>query len=115
MRKLKPILVMRRAFWDSQRHVVRSRKKAGLYYGYDAIAVISDGNPRWLVGLLNDLFLSATEPNPIPSEKQETILTEAGTRFNALINSLPQVVATIGTHRLRLKDLIRRVSGIFFS
>jgi hypothetical protein len=114
LRKLKPILVLRDAFRNPGKPGLRSRKRPGLYYGYDAIAAISDGNPRWLIGLLNDLLLDVAVPIKVPPSKQEVILTAAGQRFNALINSLPQPAAKTGNQVLRLKDLLRRVSRFFF-
>lgn len=59
-RKLKPIALLRREFLEKER--ARSRKAVTLYAGREAIYAMSEGNPRWLLGLLNDLIdLSGAE------------------------------------------------------
>lgn len=115
LRKLKPVLLIRQACYNFKKNVGRSRKGMGLYFGADAISAISDGNPRWLIGLLNDLLLNAHAPTKISSERQEAILKSAGERFKALVNSLPLPTAKYLGKPIRLNDFMERVSSYFFN
>lgn len=95
-RKVKPIVLLRNEFTGESRS--RSRKSPALYVGREAIYAISEGNPRWLLSLLNDL-VDLGEPDlsgshlskagNISYASQGRILTSASTRFRALIRASP--------------------------
>lgn len=53
LRKVKPIVLLRRVFRKADRR--RSRKVITAYAGKQAVYTMSEGNPRWMLGLLNDL------------------------------------------------------------
>ena len=58
LRKVKPIVLLREAYLKdaTDRLAHRSRKNALLYFGEDSIYAMSEGNPRLLAGLLNELL-----------------------------------------------------------
>jgi hypothetical protein len=92
-RKVKPIVLLRNTFGDESKG--RSRKAPALYVGREAIYAISEGNPRWLLGLLNDL-VDLGEPRPgdhsgssVGYTSQGRVLTNASVRFRALIKASP--------------------------
>lgn len=92
-RKVKPIVLLRNEFADEFKY--RSRKAPALYVGREAIYAISEGNPRWLLSILEDL-IAFGEPNPsdrsalsVAYSTQGKILTNASNRLRALIKSSP--------------------------
>ena len=65
LRKVKPIVLLREAFFKDARDRVtrsRSRKNPPIYYGEDSIYAMSEGNPRLLAGLLNELLDTDMKP-----------------------------------------------------
>jgi hypothetical protein len=57
-RKIKPLVLLRDTYLKdaSPRTIRRSRKNPPIYCGEDVIYAMSEGNPRLLAGLLNDLL-----------------------------------------------------------
>lgn len=55
LRKIKPVVLIRRVFLNEEGSK-RSRKQITLYAGKEAIYAMSEANPRWLLGLLTDLY-----------------------------------------------------------
>jgi hypothetical protein len=53
-RKIKPIVLIRHAFFKDEG--LRSRKAVIIYSGKQAIYAMCEANPRWLLGLLNDMY-----------------------------------------------------------
>jgi energy-coupling factor transporter ATP-binding protein EcfA2 len=95
LRKAKPLVILREAFFADieVRPGRRSRKNAGLYYGDDVIYSMSEGNPRLLAGLLNDLFDTEVTRSktirPIPRFSQSRILISASERVLSGIRAYP--------------------------
>ncbi|HVF59222.1 MAG TPA: hypothetical protein VNJ70_05355 [Thermoanaerobaculia bacterium] len=97
LRKVKPIVLLRDAFRKSSGG--RSRKKRSLYSGEDAIYAMSDGNPRWLAGLLNDLLDALLKDLqsrgrkkfslPMRASLQADVLEAASRRMVAFIRAFP--------------------------
>lgn len=107
LRKIKPIVLIRDAFLREgpSRLYGRSRKASGLYYGEDAIYAMSEGNPRMLAGLLNELVDSETRPADgkprIRPETQARVLSSASHRMQAGIRAYPA-----GSNLIRLVDTL---------
>ncbi len=92
-RKVKPIVLLRNEFASYLGG--RSRKAPALYVGREAIYAMSEGNPRWLLGLLTDLT-DLGEPTKMDRRglnvnyaSQGRILTNASLRLRSLIKSSP--------------------------
>lgn len=92
-RKIKPIVYFRNYFLsgnDSTKVKYRTRKKSSdLYYGIEVITKICDGNPRWLISLLNDLFINTTEKGELPQTKQTDQIMRYSKRFLNVISNIP--------------------------
>jgi len=95
LRKAKPLVMLREAFYgdDNLQLGRRSRKNIGLYFGEDAIYSMSEGNPRLLAGLLNDLFdtesTRAKATLSLRPDFQSRILTAASQRTLSGIRAYP--------------------------
>lgn len=121
-RKIKPIAVLRLEFSSEFRE--RSRKAPTIYAGKEAIYSMSEGNPRWLRGLLNDLAdLSGLAQDlsrvarRIRYKDQARILNSAGQRFLALIKASPfrppPSNASPDSHEVTLAGFIDQVGKYF--
>jgi energy-coupling factor transporter ATP-binding protein EcfA2 len=117
-RKIKPIVYFRSFYIDeietdihnkTNKVSYRSRKKTkDLFSGIEVLSKICDGNPRWLIGIINSILLKASDKN---AEKQLQFdeLRSAALKFKNVIANIP-----IGNNtNLPLIDIIERI-GIFF-
>lgn len=96
LRKIKPIVLLRDAYLRETENssAKRSRKNPPLYYGEDAVYAMSEGNPRLLAGLLNDLLDAEVKPTHagrtwIKPEVQSKLLSTASQRTLAGIKAYP--------------------------
>jgi hypothetical protein len=120
LRKAKPIVALRNAFLKKSNTgevVLRSRKLITIYNGKEAIYRIGDGNPRRLIGIIDDLcskiiFDSNNEPQLSPSE-QAGVLSRASDHFVGYISSLPGSNTKLGKSSLDLITILRDI-GTFF-
>jgi len=113
LRKAKPIVILRDAYRgvDGQRRVVRrSRKNVSIFYGEDAIYSMSEGNPRLLAGLLNDLFDAETSHTnqslPMKLDVQSRVLSAAAQRTLSGIKAYPMQGYR---HKRSLADLVELI------
>jgi energy-coupling factor transporter ATP-binding protein EcfA2 len=97
LRKVKPIALLREAYLknipDSNRRR-RSRKNPTLYFGEDSIYAMSEGNPRLLAGLFNELLDLEIKPSAAGSmfvrpEIQSRVLHLASLRTLTGIKAYP--------------------------
>ena len=93
-RKVKPVALLRLEFMTEKG--ARSRKRPAIYAGKEAVYAMSEGNPRWLRGLLNDFAdlgilggSRSSEALHVRYADQARLLNTAGQRFLALIKASP--------------------------
>lgn len=120
LRKAKPLILLRDTFLkiDSAGRVKRrSRKVPTIYSGETTIYDISEGNPRLLIGIVNDILSehqrrgSGTQIRP---EIQASVLTSTSKQFRALIRSLPEATVVIGQHSVDLDTVLEWIGQYFF-
>ena len=119
LRKIKPVVLLRDTFWRSQRR--RSRKRPTLYSGKEAVFAMSEGNPRRLLGLLNELLdygLTDTdalnEVPLVPYSKQAQILRNASSRFIMRMRSIASDNKEYyGARPLTVSDFLDQLGGYF--
>lgn len=122
LRKIKPILLFRNAFSkvDEKGNIqIRSRKVADIYSGVEAIYKISDGNPRWLIWIVNELLGHLSDAKDgtstiISPSKQARVLTRASQQFSALVGALPEATEEYYGSRISLQAILRMI-GEYFS
>jgi energy-coupling factor transporter ATP-binding protein EcfA2 len=123
LRKAKPLVLFRRAFTkpssDGTLSVRRSRKVPTIYAGKDAVYDIADGNPRWLIGIINDLLAqvpnsSQAEPQTITAQVQAKVLKAVSEQFGALVETLPEATAEYKGSKITLYELLQRIANYFF-
>jgi hypothetical protein len=113
LRKVKPIVLLRDTYLRDRPGGAsrRSRKGAPLYFGEDAVYAMSEGNPRMLAGLLNELLDAETRPNVatgprIRPEVQSRVLLAASQRMLSGIKTYPVGPEVRSTSLVRLVDLL---------
>jgi hypothetical protein len=122
LRKIKPLVLLRETFRGAER--ARSRKRVAIYSGEDAIYAMSDGNPRWLSGLLNELLTEFSQSSSevaadgnvplLKSSRQAQILSAASRRMMAYVKAFPSTLEPgRASSDQALPALIERIAGYF--
>lgn len=120
LRKAKPIALFRSAFLKKTGGKLwfRSRKVSGFYCGADAVFRISDGNPRRLIGIINDISAKVRKNSdgsiqPLSENEQDEILNKASLQFRGYINALPDGTAKLGDKSLDLITILKAIATYF--
>lgn len=108
IRKPIEIIVFREFFLKSRRGRIekRSRKSLDIYAGESSVYAISEGNPRWLIGLMNRMIDLSNGTVPIPHNVQSRSILETTNRFRALLRTIPAPSAHADRGLLALIDRI---------
>lgn len=117
IRKISPIVGFRYAFKKIDNGKKKWRKPyVSNYHGWSSISAISEGNPRWLIGIISGILAQASTSNTtgiISTSIQGNHITEASSRYAHLL----QTAST--TQFLRLKSntqifsLLERIGKYF--
>jgi hypothetical protein len=96
----------------------RSRKIIPLFFGVPYIYEISDGNPRQLIGMLDELLSNAAtdesgDIKPLSINLQSRIISNISHRFLEQVDSHPEANKIIGKKHMHLGEIIR-IIGQFF-
>lgn len=113
LRKIAPLVAFRNAYKSK----VVGRKRGvkpfnTAYSGWESIAAISEGNPRWLIGLITRILSSDEIQFPVPTPQQtaavqwncqryaEMLQSVANEQFGSIKTSTPvyEVLSKIGTY-----------------
>jgi hypothetical protein len=115
LRKIKPVLMLRNEFRKVQpaagptsgKVAMRSRKRVSLYAGAEAVYAMSDGNPRWLIGMLRDMLARV-------HQAQADVVNRTSHRYKALLSMLPKSIALVNSKEVAMVDVLDRVGKHFF-
>ncbi|WP_440964771.1 hypothetical protein ACL58G_01455 [Massilia sp. GER05] len=117
IRKIAPIVAFRNAYRGAREGKKRGRKAfASAYSGWSAIAAISEGNPRWLIGMLSAIFANVESgiKLPLPVPVQHRHVTDTGWTFaNVLRTAAIQQFDQIQTSQ-PIFELLTRIGNYFF-
>ena len=117
LRKAKPLVYYRHEMLKPDvagRIVPRSRKALVMYSGLEAIYDVSDGNPRWLLVIIDELLRRRRRLPAragLPERYQAQVLQHVSEQYAALIRALPDSVATFRGREVTLFDLLERVAS----
>jgi hypothetical protein len=111
-RKIKPIVYFRNYYISEnvigERNTKRRRKSAELFSGIEVLCKICDGNPRWLIGIINAI-LSKSNEHKAESAVQAKELMNAALRFKNVIGNIP-----IGANNtISITTLIDKIGSYF--
>ncbi|AMR33469.1 hypothetical protein A0256_19610 [Mucilaginibacter sp. PAMC 26640] len=114
-RKVKEIVLFRFHFKQNDLSI-RKRRNPSLYYGIPAIYEICDGNPRFLISLIDSLLFNLNEPLiKLNINLQSQIITDYSQKYLNLIASHPDSNKEIAHGRnLNLATLISQIGTFFF-
>lgn len=94
IRKIAPLAAYRNYYFrgesDHRRPVFRSRKSAEFYTGSPSFFAVSEGNPRWLIGMTLDLLSRLPkESRAVPKSQQSIVIKATSDRFDAMLKTTP--------------------------
>jgi energy-coupling factor transporter ATP-binding protein EcfA2 len=113
-RKVLPIVIFRYQFNKSFGR--RSRKNPSLFYGVPFIYEACDGNPRFLMNLLDSLFgsLKSNEKPVLDINRQSSIIKSTSHKYLELIRAHPDANREIfSNHIINLGDIINQIGSYF--
>lgn len=97
---------------------LRSRKVVPLYFGVQTVYEICDGNPRILIGLINEfLNLALNEDNSLRAlsiNEQTRILKNISERYLLVLSSHPESTIELNDSLYNIVDLIEKIANYFF-
>ncbi|HZR78712.1 MAG TPA: hypothetical protein VFA58_05855 [Chthoniobacterales bacterium] len=95
VRKLFPTLLLRQFFRThpiqgvQKRQKKRSRKNPTIYGGATGLLAVSEGNPRWLIGMARPLLAQFRHSGRVPIRAQTEQMLRAADRFRAVLKLIP--------------------------
>jgi len=96
VRKIAPIVAVREFYrrpevLEAPRGSLRSRKTAVLYSGAESLFALTEGNPRWFIGIMERLLdrFQARPEKRIPPPWQAEEAEAAAERFQAMLATIP--------------------------
>lgn len=86
VRKISPVVAFRNAFLNVNGKRKGRRSLSEFYSGWDALSTISEGNPRWLLSVLNSLIVDSNKVT-IPAQMQQ--IERSTSSYCAMLKTLP--------------------------
>ena len=112
IRKPFPSVVHRNYFYrfkslsEKEQHA-RSRKSFGIYTGWEGIAAVCEGNPRWLKGIILNILNKVSKGSAsAPKHLQWSEIEEARHRFRSKLKTIRITEAGRDRGVLRLLDVV---------
>jgi energy-coupling factor transporter ATP-binding protein EcfA2 len=120
IRKTKEIVINRLIFSKFQNqsfYAKRSRKEYPIYYGKESIFKLCEGNPRFIINIVNDIFIKTERYRDIDNfvfhpEEQVEVVRNVSTRFYAMLKTYPTSVI-YNRKAYDLDKLIQQVGEFF--
>ncbi|MGN7707560.1 ORC-CDC6 family AAA ATPase [Chryseobacterium sp. 22543] len=112
-RKIKPVVYYRNYFIkenNKSKITLNTNKKfIELYSGYEILSSITDGNPRWLIGLINSI-LDRSDTIKADANVQFDEILKTSNRFSNFINNTPY---NNDKYKLNMEEFIIRIGRFF--
>ena len=120
IRKARELVINRLLFskYEDSRFVEkRTRKEYPIYYGRETIFRICEGNPRFIMNIINDILIKTDkyvnlEDLTFSAEEQANVIKTVSIRFNAMLNTYPTSTPYNKSH-IDLEWLIKKVGDYF--
>jgi hypothetical protein len=120
VRKIAPIVAVREFYrrpeiQNTPRGALRSRKTAVLYSGAESLFALTEGNPRWFIGIMDRLLdqQQAKSESRIPPPWQAEEARTAAERFQAMLATIPVPQSSSSMPRLGVLDTVEAVAEYF--
>lgn len=117
-RKVKQLASYRYILTKEKSHL-RSRKVVPLFYGVPYLYEISDGNPRLLIGLLDELISNGSldesgNLNSFTINLQSRLIVNISNKFIEQIDNHPEANKSIGNKHIHLGEIVRAIGNFFY-
>lgn len=119
VRKVTSIVAVREAYRSEPIHIgsatriERSRKNPQLYTGANALFAITEGNPRWFIGIMGPLLRRfSNNQHRIRRPVQARIVNTACNRFRALLRTIPYSPSGLRPKVLGARGLLSLLDAI---
>jgi hypothetical protein len=117
VRKVAPIVAVREFYRREDVEAetqgsLRSRKTAVLYSGAESLFALTEGNPRWFIGIMERLLdqFSAHKEKKIPAPWQAEQARAAGERFQAMLGTIPVPQDQAGKMFLGVLECVQEIA-----
>lgn len=117
VRKIAPLVAFRDAFRrEGANAPKRGRKKLNFAYaGWEAISAICEGNPRWLIGIMNMMLsVESLSTSSVKPSTQVDKIQEATESFTSMLALAPLASRGIRTQQ-PIDQLLRHIGEYFFA
>jgi energy-coupling factor transporter ATP-binding protein EcfA2 len=116
LRKAAPVAAVRNFYLHEDRLgrvAARKRKTTSLFAGAESIFAISEGNPRWLIGLLTPLiaYMTSNQARRVPESVQAEEIEKAAERLLALLRTIPVPSGLAPREVLGLNAIVERIGS----
>jgi len=119
LRKVKPIVYHRKFYSklnvETQKRKLRSRKTS-LFFGKEVIHKICDGNPRWLIGTVNEMLKHLDKSKGVRRVKvsdQSSVLLGVSKQIMNILKTIPESSIPIGNKVYTLEGMITEIGEDF--
>lgn len=114
LRKAAPIAAVRDFYLHQDRlgnTSPRMRKTTALYAGAESVYAISEGNPRWLIGLLTPMisYMVTNGARRVPPSVQAEEIDNAADRLLALLRTIPVPPGMQKNDALGLNGIVEKI------
>jgi hypothetical protein len=116
VRKIAPLVAFRDAYSkDSKTGSKRGRKKFIFGYGgWQAIAMVCEGNPRWLISLMNSIHAASGSVDDIAQSVQVDKIRDNAVAFEAMLSHLARGDSTGVVTNTSINGLLKQIGNYFF-
>lgn len=122
VRKIYPTLLLREFFRVPEpqrinlRQEQRSRKNPSIYGGATGLLAMTEGNPRWLIGVAKSLFRSfSTKRSRISLEQQTEEIMKTVHRFRAVLKVIPVSGASTMLEVRTVLSILDKIGEFFYA
>lgn len=121
LRKIKPIVYFRNYYSyldENGKRKARSRKAHTLFYGKEVLYKICDGNPRWLIGIINEMLKKKVQNDKIEQIAESTqaaVLENIAEQFFEVIKAIPDAIIQRKNGVVALYGLLEEIGSCFFN
>jgi len=120
IRKSKEIAINRLIFTKRKNEwyvAKRSRKEYPIYYGKETIFKLCEGNPRFIINIINDIFIKTEKYKDIDNftfspDEQVDVVRSVSNRFYAMLKTYPTAIM-INRKPFDLDKLVQQVGDYF--
>lgn len=116
VRKIAPLVAFRDAYAKNVDAPARRGRKKFIfgYGGWQAIAMACEGNPRWLISVLNTMYASSGKTSDVTQSIQVDKIKSSAVAFEAMLSHLARDDSTGLATNTSVNGLLKQIGDYFF-